>query len=632
MKRDHILWPEGEKDVDTLSSLNLPAFTFGGVGDGLPAGIEHYLTDRHVVIPADNDDPGRKHAEKKAERAERAKAASIRIVHFPELPAKGDVSDFIVNGGTVEELDARINAAPLWVSTGPAQINAPLVPSLDSTWESPSREILEDGRGTLPEFPTDVFDDEWREYVKRAAHGAGVTDAHVAVPLIGVISGVIGCSYRVKASSAWLEPCALWSAIVGYSGTGKTPGIDVSKRALAFVEKQRSTKITALQWKHETKADLARAAQKNWEQQVKKAIKDGKPPPERPAAAAGVGVFVRPRLFVSDVTVERLAVLLQGRPSGLVSICDELSGLFSNMGRYKNGSDREFWLESWNGKHFVVERQTRSPVTLDHLLVALVGGLQPDKLARCFQGDNDGMYARICFSWPSEAPYRSLSHECAENDPVIINALNRLVEELPVQTDDGQFVSADVPLSKDANLSFEDFRQFLHAGKDGLYGREREWWLKGPSQVLRLAGTLAFMSWASSAGTPKLEQIERKHLEAAIRIWRDYFWPHSRAALRQIGLADDDALGRRVLKWIRANKATDRIVSLMEIRREALGQSQNARQTEAILGRLEQAGWLEKETTPTGGRARHRWRVNDRLFDDLPSHAESAGSAETVPS
>ena len=134
LKGDQILWPEGEKDVDTLSRLNLPAFTFGGVGDGLPAGIEHYLTDRHVVIPADNDDPGRKHAEKKAELAERAKAASIRIVHLPELPVKGDVSDFIANGGTVEQLNARIDAAPLWVST---QVNAPLVSS-DSTWESPS--------------------------------------------------------------------------------------------------------------------------------------------------------------------------------------------------------------------------------------------------------------------------------------------------------------------------------------------------------------------------------------------------------------------------------------------------------------------------------------------------------------
>ncbi len=140
------------------------------------------------------------------------------------------------------------------------------------------------------------------------------------------------------------------------------------------------------------------------------------------------------------------------------------------------------------------------------------------------------------------------------------------------------------------------------------------------------------MSWAGSTGTPKPKQIELEYLEAAIRIWRDYFWPHSRTALRQIGLADDDALARRVLKWIRANKADDRVVSLMEIRREALGQSLNAKQTRALLERLEQTGWLRKQTELTGGRARHRWQVNDLLFDPLTAHAESAGSAETVGS
>ena len=39
LKADEILWPEGEKDVEVLGGLNLPAFTFGGVGDGLPEGI-----------------------------------------------------------------------------------------------------------------------------------------------------------------------------------------------------------------------------------------------------------------------------------------------------------------------------------------------------------------------------------------------------------------------------------------------------------------------------------------------------------------------------------------------------------------------------------------------------------------
>jgi putative DNA primase/helicase len=114
LKADEILWPEGEKDVDSLNELNLPAFTFGGVGDGLPAGIRSYLKDRQIVILADNDDPGREHAEKKAALAHAAGAASVHIVHFQELPPKGDVSDFITNGGTAEQLADRIDRSPVW--------------------------------------------------------------------------------------------------------------------------------------------------------------------------------------------------------------------------------------------------------------------------------------------------------------------------------------------------------------------------------------------------------------------------------------------------------------------------------------------------------------------------------------
>jgi putative DNA primase/helicase len=44
-----LCWPEGEKDVETLSEAGLPAFTFGGIGDGLPVGCEEYVRDRDVV-------------------------------------------------------------------------------------------------------------------------------------------------------------------------------------------------------------------------------------------------------------------------------------------------------------------------------------------------------------------------------------------------------------------------------------------------------------------------------------------------------------------------------------------------------------------------------------------------------
>jgi hypothetical protein len=48
-----LYWPEGEKDCDTLGRAGLPAFTFGGTGDGLPNGILDFLRDRYLVILAD---------------------------------------------------------------------------------------------------------------------------------------------------------------------------------------------------------------------------------------------------------------------------------------------------------------------------------------------------------------------------------------------------------------------------------------------------------------------------------------------------------------------------------------------------------------------------------------------------
>jgi hypothetical protein len=625
---DRIFWPEGEKDVDTLNKLDLPAFTFGGVGDGLPDGTNEYLTGRHLVILADNDDQGRDHAEKKAERAHAAGAASIKVVHFLELPEKGDVSDYIDDGATAKELMARTDAAPLW---SPAVLSGEVKnPTRDfarvvaeNTWDDPDWELLDDRRGKLPEFPIDALIPGWQDYVERAAHGAGVTTAHVAVPLMTIISGLMGSARRIEASRSWTEPATLWSALVGFSGTGKTPGIDVSKRTLAFIERNRREKIADLQREHETLVEAARAAQKKWKKEIEEAIAAGTPPPNRPVGAFDVGEFVAPRLYVSDITTERLAVLLQARPRGMMVIADELAGLFLNMGRYSNGSDREFWLEAWNGKHFVVERMGRPAVVIDHLLVGITGGLQPDKLVRSFQGDADGMYARVCFAWPPEPSYRPLSNEVAEIEDDIVNALTRLIE-MPAESDTG-FSPRAVPLSTEATTTFEQFRQFLHAGKAALDAREREWWAKGASQVLRLSGTLAFMEWSFSTASPEPDRIEQASMASAIRIWRDYFWPHSRAALRQIGISERHANSRKVLKWIRATKKATESLSLKDIRREALSQSIDAKQTADLMDGLERAGWVRKVTTETGGRPAHRWKINERLFQD-------AGSAESAES
>jgi Bifunctional DNA primase/polymerase, N-terminal/Protein of unknown function (DUF3987) len=254
------------------------------------------------------------------------------------------------------------------------------------TWEEPDWTLLDDRRGELPDFPVEALPASIRGWLLRAARGAGVTPAHVAVPLLGIASSLIGTARRVRACRSWSEPLTMWVAVVGFSGTGKTPGLAVTTRVLSLIERGRKRKIAELQREHETRAQRAKAEKKKWEKAVAEAVETKLAAPPKPADATEPGPFVAPRLSLSDSTIERLAVLLEVRPQGLAFVADELARLFLNMKRYSNGQDNEFWLEAWDAKHFVVERQGRPPVVLDYLLVGVIGGFQPDKLARAFEG------------------------------------------------------------------------------------------------------------------------------------------------------------------------------------------------------------------------------------------------------
>ena len=415
-------------------------------------------------------------------------------------------------------------------------------------WNDPDWSVLDDRRGDLPDFPTDVLTSPWQNWLWRASRGAGVRPEHVAVPLIGVASSLIGTARRVRASRSWSEPMTLWTCVVAASGDRKTPGLNVTLRALDHIERHTSDAINMARLAHETRRQKAKEAAKEWKVRRKAAL-DAEPlrePPAMPIEAIDPGNFIYPRLYATDPTIESLAPLFVARPRGMMLIRDELSGFFANMCRY-GGSDRPFWLETWNGNRYVVERVSKRSFDIPHLLIGVIGGFQPDKLTRAFQGDEDGMSGRFLFAWPKTPGYRPLTNEVGEVEPELYVALTALLR-LPSEDTTGAFTSRCIPLSDGALAKFEEFRQFVDEMKRGLDGRERQWLVKGETHVLRLAGTLAYMAWAISLPTPSSSGIEgiagalepdaidEQSMVGAIRLWREYFWPHARAALRQIGL------------------------------------------------------------------------------------------------
>jgi putative DNA primase/helicase len=98
---------EGERDVHTLESLDFIATTnAGGAAKWSPDFSKVLREAPEVFILPDNDGPGQAHAQKVA-----AEVPGAVIVALPGLPPKGDISDWVAQGGTREDLIKICEAA-----------------------------------------------------------------------------------------------------------------------------------------------------------------------------------------------------------------------------------------------------------------------------------------------------------------------------------------------------------------------------------------------------------------------------------------------------------------------------------------------------------------------------------------
>ncbi len=102
---------EGEKDVEALRCIGLTATcNIHGAGKWRVE-YNHWLTNRRVCILPDNDEAGRQHARSVAQQL-MGITLHVQILELPELAAKGDVSDWLAQGGDAKKLIRLANQTP----------------------------------------------------------------------------------------------------------------------------------------------------------------------------------------------------------------------------------------------------------------------------------------------------------------------------------------------------------------------------------------------------------------------------------------------------------------------------------------------------------------------------------------
>ncbi|MEM9663167.1 MAG: DUF3987 domain-containing protein, partial [Planctomycetota bacterium] len=332
-----------------------------------------------------------------------------------------------------------------------------LAKRLGERWPDVVLELERDLGQFRPMPVCDILPEPLASYVLEVSESMSVDPAAVAAPMLAACSGAIGDSRRIRVGSL-NPPSALWICLVGSSGSRKSAAIDAATQFCKLAEREARDESAAA--RREYQANLKR---------MKQTTKSG-PPVDEPTEP------IEHRRTVGDVTLERLAMILQDNPRGVMMIRDELAAWF-DFGRYSSGggsSNRSGWCELFDGRSITVDRKGSASSYVESTSVSLVGGIQPDILRDLLTAQNvaSGLMARLLFVSPPEQPGRMCEREI---DSRLLAGVGEVFRKLytiglPDDAEDGV-----LRLSEDAKplyrQTFDDLSAESHlAGEDDLKG------------------------------------------------------------------------------------------------------------------------------------------------------------------
>ena len=490
-----VLVVEGEKDVNRLAKLGfLATCNAGGAGKWRPEFGEH-LRGRNVVIIPDNDEPGQQHAQAVA-AAVSSTAAMVRVVKLPGLPEKGDVSDWIDAGGTIEELRELIRTTPNWV------------PEVEP-W--PDLEPLE---SPLPEFPTDSLPEPLGQWVREESHATQTPPDLAGWLSLAVCSAAISKRVEVQARPGWVEPVNLFVAILQEPGTRKSAVFSAAVKPLKDIEAER---IEAALPEMAIQQSNRRQKEGLLKKLEKQAANDEHARHEAEELAAELATTPEPnlpRLILDDATSEKLGMMLAQQGGKIASLSPE-GGVFDLMaGLYSKSGIPQFgvYLMGHSGDDLVTDRVTRESVRVARPALTCGYAMQPQVIEgiaenSAFRGR--GLLARFLYAAPkTNVGSRQIAPAPVSDETKhAYDALIRDLSELMGDTQLGLTTKAEMHLE----IWEEQIEDMLADG--GEMEITRDWGGKLAGATLRLAAIIHCVKHRGPIG-----KIDDDSLTAAIKL------------------------------------------------------------------------------------------------------------------
>jgi hypothetical protein len=504
----------------------------------------------------------------------RAKSAGVAIIRhaYNDHLADGDLPDW---------------------HAGLAEIVSTIAPAKKGTRPAPMVE-------SYRPFPVEALPEPVRGFVVAGAKAIGCDPSYIALPLLSELAAAIGNSRRICLKRTWYEPSIVWTAIVGESGTAKSPAVELATRPVYAIHRRAMSEFTVEAERYERlKLDYERDLAK-W-----KSVKSHDDPPAKPAEP------ILTRYVTNDTTVEALAALLQNQPRGLLLVRDELAGWLGSFDRYaakcKSGGDVAKWLELFHGHSLTVDRRSARPIYIPRASVSVAGGIQPDALRRSLSADlfANGLAARLLLACPPRIAKRWTEADVTrEVEAATAHVIEALYELAPEVGDDGDARPVDLCLSASGKAAWLAYFAEHAAEQVDLAGDLAAAWSKLEGYAARLALIVHCVRQAAGDATLTApDAVDEASIASGVALAR-WFGREAKRVYAMLGESEGEAHERRLVEWIRTRGGSATARQIQQGHRRYRDSADGA---EAALCKLVEAGLGDWE--PSGNEQGRPTRV-----------------------
>jgi hypothetical protein len=430
-----------------------------------------------------------------------------------------------------------------------------------------------------PPFPVDILPGVTHDFVVTKSADIGVDPSAMAMSTLATCSGAIHHRSRInlKRNGTWWVHPNLWVLLIGRSATKKSPGLDDAVRPLE-------------QYQAEIMRDYF-ARLRDYQAKKKAKDKSAEEPPQ-PV-----------RYVVNDTTYEKLADILSVSDRGILMKRDEIVGWIGSLDQYKTAGklasvDRAFWLESWKGGPYTVDRVVRGSTFVPNLSTSMIGGIQPAKLGEIVGLTSDGLLQRFLPTL-MQAAKRSGDIDCAkvtEQYKALVWELIALPHQQLRLTDGAIVAMAEL---QDHIFQLEQVGDAVAEGFDGFLGK-----------LAGYAGSLTLILHVIN--NPQMAYrnfIGRTLVENVSRLVTEFLLPHALEFYR-LGEGDSGRIKRIASYLLNCGlnhvRLTDLTSNIWDLR------GKNVVHVNQRVSPLVAGGWL----APTEqGPACRAWTVNRAAID-----------------